>query len=109
MRHLLLAKGLWGLVDGTDEVAEGASDAATREFRQKAQKAFSTIIMAIGTPQLYLVTSCEEPKEAWDNLCGHFERETLANKLFFKKAILSDRNEGGYICGSSSEANEGDH
>ena len=109
MRHLLLAKGLWGLVDGTDELAEGASDVATREFRQKAQKAFSTIIMAIGTPQLYLVTSCEEPKEAWGNLCGHFERETLANKLFFKKAILSDRNEGGYICGSSSEANEGDH
>ena len=37
MRHLLLAKGLWGLVDGTDELAERASDAATREFRQKAQ------------------------------------------------------------------------
>ena len=85
MRHLLLAKGLWGLVDGTDELAEGASDVATREFRQKAQKAFSTIIMAIGTPQLYLVTPCEEPKEAWGNLCGHFERETLANKLFLKK------------------------
>ena len=31
------------------------------------------------------MTSCEEPKEAWGNLCGHFERETLANKLFFKK------------------------
>ena len=62
MRHLLLAKGLWRLVDGTDELAEGASDVATREFRQEAQKAFSTIIMAIGTPQLYLVTSCEELK-----------------------------------------------
>ena len=36
MRHLLLAKGLWGLVDGTDELDEGASDVATREFRQKA-------------------------------------------------------------------------
>ena len=87
MRHLLLAKGFWGLVDGTDQLADGASDAATREyeFRQKAQKAFSTIIMAIGTPQLYLVTSCEQPKEVWDNLCNHFECETLANKLFLKK------------------------
>lgn len=26
MRHLLLAKGLWGHVDGTDVLAEGASE-----------------------------------------------------------------------------------
>ena len=41
--------------------------------------------MAISTPQLYLVTSCDKPKQVWDNLCGHFECETLANKLFLKK------------------------
>jgi hypothetical protein len=34
---------------------------------------------------LYLITSCEERKEAWDTLKKHFERETLANKLFLKK------------------------
>ena len=75
-------KGFWGLVDGTDQLADGASDAATRECRQKAQEAFSTMIMAIGIPQLYLVTSCEQPMEVWDNLCSHFECETLTNKLF---------------------------
>ena len=41
--------------------------------------------MAITTPQLYLVTSCEQPKDTWDTLRKHFERETLANKLFLKK------------------------
>ena len=38
------------LVQGTysrDKLADGASDADTKEFCQKAQKAFSTIIMAI--------------------------------------------------------------
>ncbi len=85
MRHLLLAKGLWGHVDGTEVLGEDAGDCAQTEFRQKSQKAFSTIVMAIGTPQLYLVTSCEQPKEAWDTLRNHFERETLANKLFLKK------------------------
>ena len=41
--------------------------------------------MAIDTPQLYLVTSYDQPKDAWDALRNHFERETLANKLFLKK------------------------
>ena len=29
--------------------------------------------------------SCEQPKEAWGALRNHFERDTLANKLFLKK------------------------
>ena len=41
--------------------------------------------MAVGTSQLYLITSTESPAEAWDTLRKHFERETLSNKLFLKK------------------------
>ena len=55
------AKGFWGHVDGTDELADDATDQVQREFRQKGQKAFSLIIMAISTPQLYVVTSCDKP------------------------------------------------
>lgn len=43
--------------------------------------------MAISTPQLYLVTTCEHPKDVWDTL--HFERETLA--------IFPKGNEGGQV------------
>ena len=85
MRHLLLAKGLWGHVDGTAVLAENANAQAQTEFNRKSQRAFSTIVLVIGTPQLYLVTSCEQPKDAWDVLRNHFERDTLANKLFLKK------------------------
>ena len=35
--------------------------------------------------QLYLVTSCEEPRQAWNAFKNHFVRETLANKLLLKK------------------------
>ena len=66
-------------------IAEGASERAQMEFRQKSQEAFSTIVMTINTSQLYLVTSCECLKEIWDTLCNHFECETLANKLFLKR------------------------
>ena len=62
MRHLLLAKGLWGFVDGTEELTEDASASAREEFKKKEQRAFSTIALAVCTSQLYLITSCEKPK-----------------------------------------------
>ena len=85
MKHLLLAKGLWGLVDGSETLAEDANAAARAEFQKRSQRTFSTIVLAIGTSQLYLVTSCEQPRKAWEELRNHFERDTLANKLFLKK------------------------
>jgi len=64
MKHLLLAKGLWGVVDGTEEIVGDAAAEAHAEF-QKSQKAFSTIVLAITAAQLYLVTSCEQARDAW--------------------------------------------
>ena len=85
MHHLLLAKELWKYVDGTEVLAEDAAENVRTDFNKKSQKALSMIIMAISTPKLYLVTSCEHPKDVWDTLRKHYERETLANKLFLKK------------------------
>lgn len=62
MRHLLLAKELWGFVDGTEVVRDGASAQVWAEHQKKAQKALSMLVMAISTSQLYLITSCEDPK-----------------------------------------------
>ena len=72
-------------MDGSEVLVEDATTATQADFRKKSQKAFSTLVMAISTPQLYLVTSCDKPKDAWDKLCEHFECKTLANKLFLKK------------------------
>ncbi len=55
-----------------------------------------TILMGISTPQLYLVTSCETPKDVWDTLCNHFEQKTLANQ-FLKKKIFSQGDGGRNI------------
>lgn len=98
MRHLLLARGLWSHVDGTEVLREGATAAQRAEFKKQSQKAFSTIIMAISTSQLYLVTSFEQPKDAWDALRNHFERDTLANKLLLKKQYFrTEMKEGTSI------------
>ena len=95
MKHLLMAKGLWSLVDGSEVLASEASVAAVALFQSRLHKAFSTIVLAIDSSQLYLVTSCEEPKQAWNALKNHFERETLANKLLLKKQYFrSEMKEG---------------
>lgn len=82
---MLLAKGLWGHVDGSKSLATDADAPAKVAFKEELQKTFALIVMAISTSQLYLITSYDTPKDAWTALCQHFERGTLANKLFLKK------------------------
>ena len=85
MKHLLLTKGLWKIVGGTETLKVGASSVLEAEFEKNSQRAFSTIVLGMQSSQLYLITPTEEPKVAWDALTKHFERETLVNKLFLKK------------------------
>ena len=51
--------------------------------------------MAIDTPQLYLVTSYDQPKDTWDALRNLFECKILANKLFLKKKHFRDQKKEG--------------
>jgi len=85
IKHLLLARGLWGLVDGSEVIQEDANPQQIADFTKRSQKAFSTIVMAISSFQLYLVMSCESPTAAWTALKNHFKRATLVNKLLLKK------------------------
>ena len=76
-----------GLIDGSEMLAEGANAQAIIEHKNHLQKALMSIVMAVGTytSQLYLITSAENPEDAWKALLHHFEQDTLANKLFLKK------------------------
>uniref|UniRef100_A0A1X7U4G3 Uncharacterized protein n=1 Tax=Amphimedon queenslandica TaxID=400682 RepID=A0A1X7U4G3_AMPQE len=85
MQHMLLLKGLWGIVDGIDVLADDADGKAQAAYATRSFKAFSYIAMAVGASGLYLITSTEDPQAAWDGLRSHFDRDTLGNKLFLKK------------------------
>ena len=47
--------------------------------------------MFVSSPLLYLITSCELPKDAWNTLKKHFGRDTLAKaipqKTYFRKEV----------------------
>ena len=47
MKHLLLAKGLWGVVDGSEALTESTSEEIAAQFCSKSQRAFLTIVLAI--------------------------------------------------------------
>ena len=83
LKYLLIAKELWGLVDGTTEEPTEAADKAA--YQKKANQAMSVIVLSISDNLLYLITTCNSPKAVWDPLQSHFERDTLSNKLFLKK------------------------
>jgi hypothetical protein len=86
LRHYLTAKGLYEYVDGSTTVPEsGASDREKNEYFSKAAKALSYIVLAVSDDLLYLITECEDAQSAWNKLQLHFERDTLANRLFLKK------------------------
>ena len=64
MKHLLLAKGLWGLVDGTEVLRAGATAQQEASFVIRQHKSFSTIVLSISPSELYLITSFENLQPA---------------------------------------------
>ena len=61
------------------------------QFDKSKQKAMATLVMGIHTSIIYMVTSCDDPKELWDTLKSQFERNTLANKLFLKRQFFTTK------------------
>lgn len=95
LKHLLIAKELFGYCDGsTEEPAAEATAAVKKTYKLHSQKALSQIVLAVSDEFIYLITECETPKAAWDRLQSHFERDTLANRIYLKKqyfrAIMKD-------------------
>ena len=56
----VIGKRTLDYVDGTEVLAEDTNERTREDFQKKSQKAFSMIVMAVSTPKLYLVTSCEQ-------------------------------------------------
>ncbi len=90
--HLLLAKGLWSFVDGTEVLADGADAAARTDFQQKTQKAFSTIVMAVSVPQLYLITSTESPSDV-DSTQKSIRERNFSQQADVEEAVLQNGND----------------
>ena len=85
IKHLLLARELWSLVEETEVIHEESTAQQIVDYNKGSQKAFSTMVLVISSSQFYLVTSCDDLIVAWRALRKHFESDTLVNRLLLKK------------------------
>ena len=85
-----MAKGLWKFVDFSAVLAEDASGVDREKFwlNNKWHSLLSCLCRRRHCYTLSPPASCLRmlvPKDAWDTIKKHFERDTLANKFFLKK------------------------
>ena len=71
MKHLILAKGLWGFVNGSVVLANETAASETTLFRSRLQKALTTIVLAIDE----------------STLLDHFVRRTEAGMEHVEKSF----------------------
>ena len=84
----LKGKKLWRFVTGEQA---GDGDAAAGE----KEAAYAVIVMNVDSNLLHLISDTEDPAECWKRLRDHFERRTLANKLFLKKRYFRSKMQEG--------------
>jgi hypothetical protein len=53
MKHLFLAKGLWGVVDGSEALTESASEGMAAQFLSKSQRAIRFLDNCFGNSTVF--------------------------------------------------------
>ena len=64
MKMCLIGKDLWEIVTGTDQLAEGATDAEQRKFRRRENFALASVCLSVATNLQIYVRSAKSAKEA---------------------------------------------
>ena len=64
-------------------------------LKRRNRKALASICLAMEDAQLPLVRSTSEANDAWSRLEDHFEKKSLANKLFLRLRLFTTMMEEG--------------
>ena len=72
-----------------------ASSMDQASFKRKPRKAMAAICLAMEDSQLPLVRSASDAYDAWSRLEDHFEKKSLANKLFLRRRLFTVTMEEG--------------
>ena len=74
MKFLLMEKGLWGFVTGTEtRPAEEAQEGTRRRFQTNSDRAFALIALCVEKSLQIHIGDTTDPQEAWDILSRQFE------------------------------------
>ena len=92
---VLEERDLWEVTSGEIKMEQVTSALDQTTFKRKSQKALAMICLAMEDSQLPLVRSASRAFDAWSLLEGHFEKKSLANKLFLRRRFFTAKMEEG--------------
>ncbi|KAH9079753.1 hypothetical protein Ae201684P_017099 [Aphanomyces euteiches] len=58
-------------------------------FKKRQKKAFAIVCLSLEDAQLSMVRSCTTATQAWKRLEDHYEKKSLANKLYLRKKFFA--------------------
>uniref|UniRef100_H3H842 Integrase catalytic domain-containing protein n=1 Tax=Phytophthora ramorum TaxID=164328 RepID=H3H842_PHYRM len=95
MQMVLEERELWEVTSGEVKLEHCTTTADQATFKRKSRKALAIICLAMEDSQLPLVRSAKDAHDAWSRLEGHFEKKSLANKLFLRRRFFTTMMEEG--------------
>ncbi|CAI5708130.1 unnamed protein product [Peronospora destructor] len=104
MQMMLEERDLWEVTSGEIKLERLTTALDHSTFKCKSRKALAMICLAIEDSQLPLVRSTSEACDAWSRLEGHFEKESLANKLFLRRRFFTEDDLVITLLGGLSES-----
>ena len=85
-----MGEGLWGIVAGSEEPPDPATDAAKyAKYILRRDHALATIVLAVDPSLLYFLGDPVDPAAVWKKLSGQFQKKTWANKLSLRKRLFT--------------------
>ncbi|KAF1318429.1 Integrase catalytic core protein, partial [Globisporangium splendens] len=95
MQMVLEERELWEVVSGEIKLEHCQTESDQAVYRKKSRKALAIICLALEDSQLPLVCSSIGAHDAWSKLEAHFEKKSLANKLFLRRRFFTTMMEDG--------------
>ncbi|CAI5746578.1 unnamed protein product [Peronospora destructor] len=96
MQMVLGERDLWEVVvSGEVKVEEGVTTLDQTAYKRKSRKAKAVICLAMEDSQLPFVRSVSGAFNAWGRSEDHFEKTSLANKLFLRRHFFTTMMEEG--------------
>uniref|UniRef100_H3H955 Integrase catalytic domain-containing protein n=1 Tax=Phytophthora ramorum TaxID=164328 RepID=H3H955_PHYRM len=95
MQMVLEERELWEVTSGEVKLEHCTTTADQATFKRKSRKALAIICLAMEDSQLPLVCSAKDAHDAWSRLEGHFQKKSLANKLFLRRRFFTTMMDEG--------------
>jgi hypothetical protein len=89
LKMILIDRGLWEVVDGTELKPAPDNKALYDAFIKKDNQALAQIVLTLSNSQLVHVRNASSSRDAWRNICSAFEAKGLAAKVYLRRQFFT--------------------